>query len=619
MISTFTGVEIGKRSLVTHQAAINVTGHNVANTETDGYSRQMVTLQIFDPLYIPGLTRELTPGQIGQGVEVEKILRARDLLLEDRILGEKNTLAYWKSLSDWIYQVELVHNEPGQQSIMSVLDRFWASWQELANNPEEIGARQAVRESGQALSFRLNHMYQALKSIRDNIEKAVQARVEEINSIARNIAHLNAEILRSESAGDNPNDLWDKRDLLIEKLSGYADIRVGRSDRDEFMVFIGNKHLVQGKHFEELETLTDPDNEGYSTIQWKVDGSHLKLESGELKALLDARDIELKQQIEAIDFFTANIVDLVNSIHRRGFGLNLRTGLNFFKEKPAGVNPLGDYDFNRDGIVDGTAIFRITGSNVLRREEVVGLSGFITLNNGLRVEYTRSDTVNDIITKVNQAGSDVKLFLNSEGRLVVRSDAPSQVISHVEDSGDFLVGYAGILRSSGAEGAFDRGIPWMAQRVSEDFMVTQFQHPSSWVRLDDHILNEVESIAASAGTDTDGDGKPDLSMGAGNGDNALSIAGIRFQRVMIGGSETLNEFYQNLIARTGLSGETARDETASRELLVQNLTQLRQSISGVNIDEELVNLVKFQHGYAAAARFIRAVDEMLNLLITRMV
>lgn len=619
MISTFTGVELGKKGLITHQAAINVTGHNVANTETEGYSRQVVTLRVFDPLYIPGLTRELTPGQLGQGVQVEKILRARDMLLEDRILGEKNALSYWKALSDWIYQVELVHNEPGEQSIMGVLDRFWASWQELANNPEEIGARQAVQESGWALAGRLNHMYEALKSIRDNIEKAVKARIEEINSLARQIAHLNGEILRSESAGDNPNDLWDRRDLLIEKLSGYADIHVGRSDRDELMVYIGGKHLVQGKHFEQIAGIPDPGNEGYSDILWETDRLPLKLRSGELKALVDARDVELKQQIDALDLFTANLIDLVNSVHRRGFGLNLRTGLNFFMEKPAGVNALGDYDFNRDGFVDGTAIFRITGMNIVKRDDVVGLSGSITLNDGITVEYAATDTVADIINRVNHTGADVKLFINSDGKLVVKSDAPSQVISHLEDSGDFLAGYTGVLKARDSEGAFDRGTPGMAQNISGDFMVTQFLHPSSWVRLDEHVVNEVESIAASAGTDTDGDGKPDLSMGAGNGDQALGIAGIRFQRVMIGGSETINEFYQDLIARTGLRGETARDENESRGLLVQNLIQLRQSISGVNIDEELVNLVKFQHGYAAAARFIRAVDEMLNLLINRMV
>jgi flagellar hook-associated protein 1 FlgK len=158
----------------------------------------------------------------------------------------------------------------------------------------------------------------------------------------------------------------------------------------------------------------------------------------------------------------------------------------------------------------------------------------------------------------------------------------------------------------------------MAAAISGEFMITPFIHPSSWISLDDRIANEVESIAASAGTDTDGDGIPDLSMGAGNGDNALSIAGIRFQRAVMGGSETLNEFYESIIAGTGLRGEAAQGENENRDLIVENLTNLRKSISGVNIDEELVNLVKFQHGYAAAARFITKVDEMLDLLINRM-
>jgi flagellar hook-associated protein 1 FlgK len=618
MMSTFSGIELGKKGLVTHQAAIHVTGHNVANTETEGYSRQKVTLEVFDPLYIPGITRENTPGQIGQGVQVEKILRARDMLLEDRILSEKNGLSYWKSLSDWIYQVELIHNEPSDRSIMNTLDKFWAAWQDLANNPEEIGSREAVREYGWALARHINYNFQALRSLRDSIERAVQMRVEEINNTAKHIAKLNEQILRVEATGDNPNDLWDKRDLLVEKLSGYVDIQIGRSDQDEFMVYIGGKHLVQGKHFEQLMLVRNPLNEGYSDIHWKVDGSPLKLLSGELKAHLDARDVELKYQIDSLDRFAASLMDLVNSIHRKGFGLNLRTGLDFFMEKPISANPLGDYDFNRDGFVDGTAIFRVTGTHTLKRDEVIGLEGVIGLGDGIEVSYTATDTVGELLIRINNAGAGVKMFLGSDDRLVVRSDTSSLAISHLEDSGDFLVQYSGILRTRGEAGAFDRGEIGMAQRISEDYLVTPFIHPASWIGLDENIANEVESIAAARGTDTDGDGVPDLSMGAGNGDNALGVAGLRFEKIMIGGSETLNEFYAALIAGTGLRGESAQSENLNRDLIVENLVNLRKSISGVNIDEELVNLVKFQHGYAAAARFITKVDEMLDLLINRM-
>ncbi len=618
MISTFTGIEMGKKSLISHQAAINVTGHNVSNAETEGYSRQMVTFQFFDPLYIPGLTRENTPGQIGQGVQVEKIMRARDMLLEDRILAEKNGLEYWKSMSGWIYQAELVHNEPSDNSIMSALDKFWSSWQELANNPEEMGAREAVREYGWALSRHLNHNFKSLKSIRDNIEKTVEARVVEINSLARQIAKLNARILRSESAGDNPNDLWDRRDLLIEKLAGYANIHIGRDDQDEFLVFIGGKHLVQGSHFEQLTLLKNPDNEGYSDILWEVDGSRLELRSGELKALLDARDIELKNQIDAVDTFAVNLMDMVNSVHREGFGQNLRTGLNFFREKPATVNAVGDYDFNRDGFTDGTALFRITGSTVLKPDDVIGLNGTIMLNKGITVTYGESDTLSEVLTRVNNSNADVKIYVNDDGHLVVKSDNPGMYITHLEDSGDLLAGYTGVLKAPGAVGAFDFGGTGMAGRVSGNYLVMPDLHPSSWIALDDHVANEVESIAASSGIDTDGDGITDLSNGAGSGENALKIAGVRFQKTMIGKSETVDEFYQALIAGTGLRGATAESENNNRSLVVENLENLRKSISGVNIDEELVNLVKFQHGYAAAARFISKVDEMLDLLINRM-
>jgi len=618
MISTFSGIEIGKKSLIAHQSAINITGHNISNAETDGYSRQKITLSVFDPLYIPGLTRELTPGQIGQGLQVEKILRARDMLLEDRILSEKNGLSYWQSMSDWIYQVELVHNEPTDKSIMHILDKFWASWQELANNPEEISAREVVREYGNALVNHINYNYQALKSIRDNIESTVEIRVSEINTIGKQIAKLNGEILRSESIGDNPNDLWDKRDFLVEKLSNLANIKIARSDKDEFIVYIGEKHLVQGKHFEKLVLVENAENEGYSDVKWENDNSPLKIRSGELKALLDSRDIELKGQINALDMFTINLMDLVNSIHRKGFGLNLKTGLNFFKEEKASLDSLGNYDFSRDGIIDGTMVFRITGENVINKDDVIGLAGTITLNNGVKIDYTDTNTVYDVITKINNSGGDIKVYINSENKIVVKSDTDNLFITHIEDSGDFLVKYSGILKNKGQKGAFDYKTINMAQNISQDYLVTQRLHPSSWMSLDNAIINEVESIAAAKGTDTKGDGIPNLSWGAGNGDSALEIAAIRFERVMIGGNQTITDFYQSLITNTGLKGETAESEKNNRELIVENLSNLRKSISGVSIDEELVNLVKFQHGYQAAARFISEVNKMLDVIINRM-
>ena len=618
MNSAFSGIELGKRALITHQAALQVTGHNVSNADTEGYSRQKITLEVFDPLYVPGLTRELTPGQIGQGVEVQKILRARDMLLDDRIISEKNGLSYWTSMSSWVKQVELVHNEPSDKSIMHLLDKFWASWQELANNPEENSAREAVKEYGVALSRQINDNYMALKSIRDNIEETVRVKVKEINSLARDIAQLNSEILKSESVGDNPNDLWDKRDLLVEKLSKLTDIQIGRSDKDEFIVYINGKHLVQGKHFEQLKLIKNPNNEGYSDVVWKRDGSVLKINSGELKSLLDARDVIVKKEINDLDLFTINLMDMVNSIHRRGFGINLRTGLNFFKENAMSINPMGDYDFNGDGLVDSTIIFRVTGNQKIKADDVVGINGTITLNNGITINYKNTDRVSDIIARVNNSGADVKMFINSYGNLVIKSDNSKFYIKHLEDSGDFLVRYAGILKNSGPRGAFDSGTPGMAKVLTGNYMVTQMLHPSSWIAVDDRIKNEVESIAASTGVDTNGDGVPDVMNGAGNGDNALKIADIRFEKIMIGKSQTFNDFYQGMITEIGLKGEIAKREAENRGAIVDNLVNMRKSISGVNIDEELVNMVKFQHGYAAAARFISEMNKMLDVIINRM-
>ncbi len=132
---------------------------------------------------------------------------------------------------------------------------------------------------------------------------------------------------------DNPNDLYDERDRLIDRLSKITDIQISREDKDELIIYIGGRNIVQGKVFEKLDLIPQADNNGYFDIYWK-DGEKLALRGGELAALIDLRDIDLYHEIKKIDSFAANVTDLVNELHRDGFGANSKTGNNFFVEFP---------------------------------------------------------------------------------------------------------------------------------------------------------------------------------------------------------------------------------------------------------------------------------------------
>jgi len=129
MISTFHGIEVGKRGLQTHQQGMHVVEHNIANANTEGYSRQRISFEAMQPLYVPGLSREETPGQVGQGNIVQSITRVRNEFIDDRIMEETSTLGYWKTTHEHLYQIEQLHNESSAQTIRNDLDQFWKSWE----------------------------------------------------------------------------------------------------------------------------------------------------------------------------------------------------------------------------------------------------------------------------------------------------------------------------------------------------------------------------------------------------------------------------------------------------------------------------------------------------------
>jgi len=631
MTSTFHGIEMGKRSLITHTQALNTTGHNLNNLNTEGYSRQEIHMQTYPPLYMPDLTRAELPGQLGQGVITANIKRVRDLLIDNRLIFEHKDLGYYEVLNKYIHQMELVYAEPSTlndqgmvNTLRTALNEFMSSWENLSNQPDELAARIELVEKANVLSNSIRHHFEQFTDIRNNVDMEVQDKVTELNQLAQKIAHLNDQILRVEAMKDNPNDLYDKRDLLIDRLSKLADIQISREDKDELILYIGGRMLVQGQKYEQLELVPQADNDGYVDIYWR-DGEKVALRGGELAGLIDLRDTHLYYEIKKIDSFAANVTDLVNEIHRDGFGINGKTGNNFFVEFPFMTDPLGNFDRNRDGVDDSTYLFRISGSNKLDANDKVGIQGQININ-GVTIDYYATDTVFDIITKINQSDARVNAFLNPQGKLTIKADyqlnneTPDFIIQHLEDNGLFLTGYAGILQANGQEGAYDWQAINQVNNLTADsqWAVAPLTHPSAYMKVEDLILNDIGYIAAASGIDSNGDGIKDISNGVGDSSNSLRIASLKHSKVMVGMSLTFDQYFESIITDIGTKGNLAEKGFKAAEVIVNNLENIRKSISGVNIDEEFANLIKFQHGYNATARIISTMDKMIETLIFRL-
>ncbi len=621
MGSTFSGIELGKRSIMAHTQAITTAGHNISNANTEGYSRQRVELKEFDPLYRPELERPEAPGMVGQGMVAESITRVRDQLLDERITEQANQETYWDTRSKYYSMLEKIYNEPDDISIRSNMDKFWESWQELSIHPENQASRQAVVTRGESLTDSINQRYESLQGINTLLNGDIDATIKQVNNYANQIAALNGEIVRSKGMGDNPNDLLDQRDNLVDKLSKLVNITRSDRDDDEFMVHVDGRVLVQGGIARGFDLKTVVDNNGNSQLVWKDTGDNAVVRGGQLGALIELRDTDVRNEMQSLNTMTMNFADLVNDVHRNAVGANGTTGLDFFTEHPFVENVNGNYDVNGDGLMDHSYVFRFTGTNRLSAQEQIGLEGTMTFSapsGTVNVAYHSTDTVADVVSRINDSNGEVKAYLDRNNNLVLKAttaqaqENPDFVIRHVEDSGMFLTGYAGILNGSGAAGAYDFNRADAVNNLAgAQFAVTPMVNPSAYITVNPAIKSDVMSVAAGF-TDASG------GIAAGDGKAALEIASIRNTQVMIGRNRTFDDYFADTVTNVGLKGEQAETQTKNQNAIMADLRNMRDSISGVNIDEELADIIKFQHGYNAAASFIKTWNEMLDTIINRL-
>ena len=620
MANSFAAIEIGKRSLMAHSTQINTAGHNISNADTEGYSRQRVQIKTFDPIYRPDLTREERAGQIGQGTSVESINRLRDELLDQRIVAQTNQETYWTTREKYYTMIEQVYNEPDEISIRTNMDKYWQSWQELSVYPESQAARQAVVTRGETLAESIQQRYTALSGIGNLINGDIEATVKQINSITKQIGEINNEIVKVKAMGDNPNDLLDRRDLLVEKLSGLANITTDIRDNDEFMVHLEGNILIQGHIARQFEVEPMTDNNGYSRVIWSDTKNTVQVSGGTLGALIELRDVDIRSEVQTLNTVTMNFADLVNDVHRAGIGMNNVTGLDFFVQHPFVTSVNGNYDRNGDGVDDHSYIFRFTGTNELNPQEKVGLEGTMTFSGKsgtISVPYHATDTIEEVVARINDSDGEVKAYLDRDNHLVLKAttaqnmENPDFVIRHVEDSGMFLTAYSGILQGSGAENAYDFAQADAVNSLRGAFAVAPVLNPAGYIAVNEAIKGDVLSVAAAYPTNQ---GKSMI----GDGRAAVEIASIRNTNVMIGKDRTFDDYFANSVTNVGLKGEQAEMNMLSQNAIMDDLRNLRDSISGVNIDEELAEIIKFQHGYNAAAKFVSVIDEMLDTVINRL-
>lgn len=513
MSSTFFGLEIANRALQTQQGAVNVTGQNISNANTTGYSRQIANIQATTPWISTDFGNTIS---VGSGSTIASITRARDAFVDSQFRSETSQQQYWGTKQTALESVQSLANEPTDTGLSNDMTQFWTAWSNLASNPEDSGARTVVNGSAATLVDSLHNMSQQISTLQQDQDSAVRTQIHQINVDAQQIADLNKQIKVAQINGDNPNDLEDKRDSLVDDLSKIVGVQVVQTlDPTVTNRQVYNYSIVIG-------------DASASPAQTLVDGSAVHLLQEPTAAGTDGKP-----------FATVNWADGTNSGNPDTYGNTVNLGTQM-----------------------GTLL-----ASIEVRGDANGQNGYLS-----KIQSQYDTLAQGIATAVNtlektgqcldgSAGGD--FFTASDGTSAITA---SNITVNPTISADPSKIAAATYNASGVSA----GDGSVAQAIAS--------LASGWSALQ----NLVPAVSAP-------------------------VSGTSF-----------TDYYSANISQLGEDVTAATNTKSNEDALVSSLSNQRQSVSGVSLDEEMTNLIKYQNSYSAAARVVTTMDDMLNTIVTGM-
>jgi flagellar hook-associated protein 1 FlgK len=323
------GISIALQAVLAHSQALEVTEHNVANASTPGYRRQSLLLTASVPTSANSAENGIGAGQRGGGVTVQRIQRFNLAFFDSRYRSVSAEQQNWQAQTQILTQLEPLMAEAGEDGLLNHLNQFWAGWDALAADPTDLNLRSVLLTDANALALGFNRRATQLTVLSQEQNQAVASQVEQINNLAGQVAHLNGEISRVLAAGEQPNDLMDKRDLALDQLAELGGAVSFEQKNGESLVSLGGHALVIGHDALRLETRPLPSASGIDGVYWS-DGQALSLAAGSLKGVLQVRDSVLPAQLNGLNTLAAELASQVNAVHSAGYGLANETGLPFF-------------------------------------------------------------------------------------------------------------------------------------------------------------------------------------------------------------------------------------------------------------------------------------------------
>ncbi len=486
----FYGLEIAKTGMYVSQTALEVIGQNVSNSATQGYTRQRVETASIEAAALYGRYASVLKNAVGGGVEIQSIRQVRDAYIDRQLRQEYAGFGKWQAKADAMSYIESLFNETSDYSISKVMSSFFDSLSELTTDPSSLEIRTTVQQNGIELTNLFNSYYQQLSDLQTEQNDNMYATVQEINDAITNIADYNAQIYSYELTGSNANDLRDKRNLLLDKLSQLINIDYYENPDGKLVVTSEGHELVNHTSTTKLSAVADQTgvvsgNAGYYSIYYEGTTDAFEYSDGKLEAYRQMRDgnsvneVGVPRLMDNLNTLCQSIAQAFNTVHRAGYTL---------------------------------------------------------------------------ATTSTASKNNVDFFNVPAG------------------------GYTAITASN--------------------------------FSLSDDILDDVNNIAASSQL-------VDLSASntnEGNNENILALVALCGSDGIVGISN-FEDYFSTIMTEIAINSSTSSNMSQSQGSIISNLENRREAVSGVSINDEMIDMVKYQHAYSASSRLITAIDEMLDTLI----
>jgi flagellar hook-associated protein 1 FlgK len=540
----------GQQALLAHQTALQVTGQNIANANTPGYSRERAEL-----VSAPSSSTRI----MRSGVHVEEITRAYDRFVTAQVAVASSHLKDTQTQSDLLGQVEaLFHDlDTPETGLSGALDALFQSLHDLAQHPQGLSERSSVLQQGQNVAEAFHQLANGLQELSQGRNAELGDAITEVNHLTTQLASLNQQIREREVDPKNhANTLRDQQDLLLKQLAEKINITSLHTDAGQVTVLLGGgRPLVEGVQSFNLATRVDPDDPQRLLVDLNDAQGHgtdvtAQIQSGRIHGLLVGRDTVLPRLQASLDRLAAQLTTSLNQTHSTGYGLDGTTGQDFFVARP----------------VSGQAVAANAGGGTLQSVSVFDPSQ-LTLDD-YRLQFTSGGA---------QPTFDI-----------VDATTGATVISGQNYTAGATFRFAGL-----AVTLADNGIP---PQPGDTFLLRTTHKAAQNIAVAPTLLANPRQVAAAQ------------SLNPGDNANVLTLAQLR-DTLAIDGS-TFGTFYHTLVTSVGAVSQQATRLAENQQTVLTDLENRREALAGVSLDEEQVNLIRFQQAYNAAANFIRIAGEL---------